>query len=73
METSEFTEFNGNFEIPNFTLEVLEICGQKRAVLIPRAFGGSLKECRPTGSYSHCDVVVKKSQEGSLRLEYVFV
>ena len=54
METSEFTEFNGNFEIPNFTLEVLEICGQKRAVLIPRAFGGSLKECRPTGSYSHC-------------------
>ena len=62
METSEFTEFNGNFEIPNFTLEVLEICGQKRAVLIPRAFGGSLKECRPTGSYSHCVRVVETEQ-----------
>ena len=54
METSEFTEFNGNFEIPNFTLEVLEICGQKRAVLRPRAFGGSLKEQRLTGIFSHC-------------------
>ena len=59
METSEFTEFNGNFEIPNFTLEVLEICGQKRAVLRQRAFDGSLKECRLTGSYSHCEYGVQ--------------
>ena len=53
METSEFNELNGNFEILDYTLEVLEICGQKRAVLRPRAFGGSLKECRLTGISTH--------------------
>ena len=40
METSEFTEFNGNFEILNFTLEMVEIRGQKRAVSRPREFEG---------------------------------
>ena len=54
METSEFNELNGNFETLNFTFEMVEIRGQKRAVLRQRAFDGSLKECRPTGSYSHC-------------------
>ena len=58
METSEFNELNGNFETLNFTFEMVEIRGQKRAVLRPRAFGGSLKECRPTGSYGHCVDVV---------------
>ena len=53
METSEFTEFDGNFEILNFTLQMVEIRGQKRAVLRPRAFGGSLKECRLTGISTH--------------------
>ena len=53
METSEFTEFDGNFEILNFTLQMLEIRGQKRAVLRPLAFGGSLKECRLTGISTH--------------------
>ena len=33
---------------------MVEICGQKRAVLRPRAFGGSLKEQRLTGIFSHC-------------------
>ena len=56
METSEFNELNGNFEILNFTLEMVEIRGQKRAVLRPRAFGGSLKECRLTGISTHCDL-----------------
>ena len=59
METSEFTEFNGNFEILNFTLEMVEIRGQKRAVLRPREFGGSLKECRLTGISTHSAVYKK--------------
>ena len=59
METSEFNELNGNFEILDYTLEVLEICGQKRAVLRPRAFGGSLKECRLTGISTHSEELGK--------------
>ena len=58
METSEFNELNGNFEILNFTLEMVEIRGQKRAVLRPRAFGGSLKEQRLTGIFGHCVATV---------------
>ena len=54
LETSEFIELNGNFEKLNFTLEMVEIRGQKRAVLRPRAFGGSLKEQRLTGIFGHC-------------------
>ena len=68
METSEFTEFNGNFEILNFTLQMVEIRGQKRAVLRPRAFGGSLKECRLTGISIHSEKGVDLG-----KLETVFV
>ena len=68
METSEFNELNGNFEILDYTLEVLEICGQKRAVLRPRAFGGSLKECRLTGISIHSEKGVDLG-----KLETVFV
>ena len=37
-KTSEFTEFNGNFEILNISLGVPDICGQKRPVFRPREF-----------------------------------
>ena len=47
-KTSEFTEFNGNFEILNISLGVPEICGQKRPVFRPREIGGSLKQSRLT-------------------------
>ena len=47
-KTSEFTEFNGNFEILNISLGVPEICGQKRPVFRPRKIGGSLKQSRLT-------------------------
>ena len=54
-KTSEFTEFNGNFEILNISLGVPEICGQRRAVFRPREFGGSLKQSRLTRLSGHSE------------------
>ena len=56
-KTSEFTEFNGNFEILNISLGVPEICGQKRPVFRPRKIGGSLKQSRLTRLFGDSAVV----------------
>ena len=52
-KTSEFTEFNGNFELLNISLGVPEICGQKRPVFRPRKIGGGLKQSRLTRLSGH--------------------
>ena len=72
-KTSEFTEFNGNFEILNISLGVPEICGQKRPVFRPREIGGSLKQSRLTRLSGDSVTVVLRNMMFAHALTQYFV